>query len=350
MSLHRLPPEILLHILRLLGSSFFRQDVRRLLVCRWWCRLARPVLLQDLDLTATSLEAMVNASGRRGMVDSIKNHVKTVSIGFDGFEDWPSAQTGSEHAEIDFRVVTMWTYHLNVSLDSLGRTLRQCTKLQSLRLEARPELHDPQLGLQERDYLLGRGLVSLLSLSHLTCLEFDTAGTSLVDATTYLHLCHEIHSRLPTLRRLRCRMRRLCPHLLDPPPVSAPTLGLEDLIVNLSLSETSSSDTSYRYPICCRLGPVSLRKGFPRLQADMELKARELVRVMKNPRIVRVVSHTFPSLEMRSFDALTGRRMRLPPAAAWDADGEEVEEESVQDQTGIFDSDDSSTTSEESLL
>jgi hypothetical protein len=80
--------------------------------------------------------------------------------------------------------------------------------------------------------------------------------------------------------------------------------------------------------------------SFPQLKADMESHVRELVLKMKNPRIVRIVSHTFPGLDMHSFDALTGRQMLLAPAAPWDADGEEVEERATEED--LFDSDSSS--------
>lgn len=67
--------------------------------------------------------------------------------------------------------------------------------------------------------------------------------------------------------------------------------------------------------------------------------------MMKNPRIARIVSHTFTGLEMHSFDAITGRRMLLSSATPWDADGDEIEERVVVED--LLDSDSSS---EEFLL
>ncbi|KAM4057361.1 hypothetical protein HRG_004176 [Hirsutella rhossiliensis] len=105
MSLNRLPAEILLYIFRLLGSAFFRQDLHRLLISKWWYQLAWLVFLQDLDFSAESLQNFIIASKREGMIGSIENHVVTVSLGLDGFEDWHSAQNGAEPSEIDFHVV-----------------------------------------------------------------------------------------------------------------------------------------------------------------------------------------------------------------------------------------------------
>lgn len=345
MSLSRMPPEILLHILALLGSAFFRQDAGRLLVSKWWYQIAWPVLLRDLDFSAESLQNFVLASKREGMIDLIQDHVVTVNLGLDGFEDWHAARHDTEKSGIDLHVVDTWTFELNSSLAALASMLRRCTRLQSLKLAARPERYDPRTGLARRDYLKVLPLAGLVSIGHLTCLEIDTAGTHLLGESntprTYLHLCDVISTALSTLRRLRCRISTICPHILDAPE-NDPLLRLEDVVINLSLSEISSSDTSYRYPSRC--GHIVPGNSFRRLKASMESQARELVRVMNNPRLVRIVSHTFPGLQMHSFDAITGRNMVLASAAPWDADGEEVEE--VDAGEDLFDSDSSS---EESL-
>lgn len=85
---------------------------------------------------------------------------------------------------------------------------------------------------------------------------------------------------------------------------------------------------------------ISDPRLFPRLKADMEYCARELVLLMKNPRVVRVLSHTFPGMELHFLDVLTERRRATEHTAPWDADGEESEE-SVS-ITDLFASDSSS--------
>lgn len=346
MSPQLLPQEILLSILRLLGSAFFRQDTRRLRVSKWWYQLAWPVLLQDLDFSTESLRKFVLMSKKVDFVRSIRNHVITVSVSLDGFEDWHSAQSrlsSTETSSIDLRVVNTWTMQLNGCLTALAGILQQCTRLELLRLEARPERHDPRLGLQRRNYSMALPLVSLVSISHLTCLEIDTSGTHLIGQsnTSRMHLCDNISTMLSTLRRLRCRMSSICPRIFNTPGRS-PFLSLEDVVINLSLSEISGSDTSYRYPSRCVCIPGD---SFHQLKADMESHARELVHIMNNPRIVRIVSHTFPGLDMHSFDALTEQQMVLASATPWDADGEEVVERAIAQD--LFHSDSSS---EEFLL
>ncbi|GAB0132219.1 hypothetical protein EsDP_00000661 [Epichloe bromicola] len=312
MPLHRLPPEILLYILRLLGSAFFRQDARRLTVSKRWFQHARPVLLQDLDFSAQSLGRFVLACTEEGMT---LFHAK-------------SRQDGdTESSRFDIRVIESWTAELNECMAALASMLQKCTGLRLLKLEARPELHDSLVGMQRRDYLLASPLASLLSISCLTCLEIDTAGTNLIGQihTPRTHICVIIREKLPNLRRLRYRSSSICPSILDASENKS-LLTLEDVLINLSLSEMSSPDTSHRYPSRCGYTPGA---SFPRLREDMESRATELVRMIRTPRIVRILSPTFPALSMHSFDALKGRRMHLPSAAPWDADGEEVKEMAV---------------------
>lgn len=61
---------------------------------------------------------------------------------------------------------------------------------------------------------------------------------------------------------------------------------------------------------------------------------------MTYPRIVRVLSHEFPSLELQSLDVLAGKCMVLPDGAAWDEDGQTEHRDSGQESESDF-SDDS---------
>lgn len=275
------------------------------------------------------------------MLCSIREHVQTVNVALEGFEKWHSALftlNPTESSDVDFEVVNTWTSELNGYMAALAGILQQCTRLRLLRLEARRERHPPQLCLQRRDYLMALPLASLLSISHLTCLEVDTAGTYLIDTSTTsrVHLCNNISAMVPTLRRLRCRMSSICPTIFNVSG-SGLLLDLEEVIINLSLSDICGSDTSYRYPSRCGVIPGD---NFLRLKADMESHAREFVLALNNPRLVRILWHTFPGLDLHSFDVLTERRMILAPGAPWNADGEEIEDRVVEQD--LFESDSSS--------
>lgn len=361
--LHRLPPEILSLICLSLDAQFFRQDVSRLHVAKWWYRLAQPVLHQDLDLSPDSLSRFVAAcSHQTGLIDSIQKHARSVRLVVRGFDyrndSTESAIDNPDSPAVDMGSVDAWTFELNENMETLAGIVQACKALQSLKLDARPEFHAPELELEleRRHYLLRRPVASLLSVGHLTSLEVDTAGTDLLrerDGSDF-HVCEYISNLLPRLRKLRCRLTRICSlvlgraHCIDDENGSyiislevAPTSPLEcleDVVINMSISDPTGADTSYRYPSRCQ---DTIYDSFSDLERHMEKTAQDLVLRMSNPRVVRLITHTFPGLELLSFDAMTGRRMKLAPDAPWDADGEEIEEaaEDHDATDDLFDSD-----------
>ena len=77
----------------------------------------------------------------------------------------------------------------------------------------------------------------------------------------------------------------------------------------------------------------------------MEEQTSLLVARMSYPKVARILSHSFPTLRMQSWDALTGRRMILGDGAAWDDDGRTEETGGSDQETDL--SDNESSTSEE---
>ena len=107
-------------------------------------------------------------------------------------------------------------------------------------------------------------------------------------------------------------------------------------MVNLSLYGDSPTDTSIA---------VSTGGGLLQLRRDMEERTSLLVARMSYPKVARILSHSFPALQMQSWDALTGRRMILRDGAAWDDDGRTEETGGSDQETDP--SDNESSTSEE---
>jgi hypothetical protein len=202
--------------------------------------------------------------------------------------------------------------------------------------------HSPLLLRLDQDRLsFGR-----YRLSHLTMLDIDTAGTPLLVSLPSwggVHLCSIINALLPTLRRLRCRMCKVCDALLEPPEGNA-WLGLEEVIVNLSLSDTAAGgeDTSFtfhRYPMGC--WPIEMQI-FSQLQSSVERQARRLALRLDSPKMVRVLSHNFPALKTYAYDALTEQRIQLAENAPWDADRDVgADDEAVDSETDLFEHDSS---------
>ncbi|KAH7268804.1 hypothetical protein B0J15DRAFT_233003 [Fusarium solani] len=315
MNLLQLPTEILLLILRLLGPGFFHHDTRRLMVSKWWYELARLVLLRDLQFSAKSLPRFL----RTDMSSLVHQHTRTIDIAFDGVQDRRAVLSASP--DVRERMVSDWTTNVANDLTSLAAILQDCRNLRSLKLKPRPKWRARSVFL--RTYFSSDALVPLLSVSHLTCLEFDTVCTGIGGASSRpgSHICENISALLPTLRRLRCRMRKICPRILKPPGEGTIS-SLEEVIINLNLGDLSQHalpQHSYR----CGIFVPGLSSTW---KADMELGAKELVNRMATPRVVKVLSRSVPGPQMECFDAIAQRRMMLAPGAAWEVDGEVVEE------------------------
>lgn len=127
-------------------------------------------------------------------------------------------------------------------------------------------------------------------------------------------------------------MEEICESLLERPPRD---MALEEVIINLSISQLSDTITSYRYPSRCQ----TVARDFPQLKLAMETRVASLAAWLRNPRTLRIISHELPSLDVYAFDAITGRRIWLENNVEWDAGGELVDEVLEEDESDLFDSD-----------
>lgn len=59
MSLLRLPPEILIQIFDEASSSFFREDLGRLTVCRQWLEFALPTTFKNIVFSQETLRGLL---------------------------------------------------------------------------------------------------------------------------------------------------------------------------------------------------------------------------------------------------------------------------------------------------
>lgn len=332
-----LPPELLLLTTQYLGASFFRDDLRRLTLCKLWYPFARTVLLADLKLSAKSLAQVLFAPGAARRLEYLKSTLRGVEFALDGFDDWESilptttalslgadASTSTGWNEDDSQVARAeWTSHLNDNLSNFLALFRTCCSLRTFRFTAFSECHPRLPALPRRNYLYEPTMSRLLSLSNLTTLELDTCGTSFISRNDHqgqqqVHLCSHISRLLSQLHCLRLRMRHICPCVLHPPECDdTRQLKLNKLILNLSLANESPEITSAAYAQRCN----SSGGGFLQLRTEIEEQAGLLVERIACPRTVRVLSHEFPSLGLRSLDVLAGKRMVLLDGAAWDEDG-----------------------------
>lgn len=300
MYLLKLPPELLLLITQYLGASFFRDNLRRLTLCKQWYPFARTVLLADLRLSAKSLARVLFAPGAARRLELLKSTLRGVEFALDGFDDWesilPTTTTTALSLSGDTSPPTVWneddsqaeaartkwTTRLDDNLSEFSAFLRTCRNLRTFRFTAFSECHPRLPGLPRRDYLYEPTMSRLLSLStstsNLTALELDTCGTSFVSRNDHqgqqqIHVCSHISRLLSQLHCLRLRMLHICPDALCP-PVDGDTrqLKLNELIVNLSLANESPEITSAAYPQRCNTSGG----GFLQLRAEIEEQARLL--------------------------------------------------------------------------
>lgn len=376
MGIFQLPVELLFRILNYLGAQFFRQDTRRLTVSKSWYGLAWKVLLRDLQFTARSLRQFTHD---HALLTQSQPYITTVKLYLEGHASRIPAQSRTDQIT-NPSPSDEWSHQTATSLTRLSTTLHRAPALRSLTLRARA-LDLPQ----HREYLTATSLCTLLSFPpfsvyHLTTLDIDTATSHIHQSSSCLedddgggggggdddpHLCHAINTLLvfsPSLRRLRCRMESVCPALLAPPASAGAPLHhhLEEVIVNLSLAENSETVVSWRHARGCRRPPPPHRRsggaegdenekrlGIAQLRKAMSEAATVFVEKVGRSRgvkMVRVLSHRLPPLEVFAFDAVEGRRVELPfyDGRDWAAEGEVWEEEDVaelEDEVEEFEDD-----------
>lgn len=339
MSLLQLPPEILIQVMDHVGSPYFREDLGRLTVCKQWFRYAHTACFKDLQLSQKSLRRLMFSRdvGRSPLL--LKDSVEILDLKLKGFEDWNSVQdspsnsqsTNALHAsswdgDLGRSLLATWTTVLDNDLTQLAIIAKESRKLRIIRIQALSERHPLFPHLPRRDYLSLSTIRTLLSVKNLVVLELDLCGTSLVPRKEHrddFHVCTTIGALLTTLRRLRLRMRSICADALRPQHRDA-GLRLSEVLINLSLSNESPMITSAAHTTQCG----STGGGFLKLKADIEAQAEALATLMKSPKIIRILSHSLPRLEMWSLDVLTGRRMILADDMAWEDDGKTVEDDS----------------------
>lgn len=350
MSLLQLPPETLIQIFDYVGSSYFRSDLSRLTVCKQWSKFAHNACFRHFYVTQKTLRRLLSSPYVELGLSLVKDSVETLDLDLKGSKDWDSIPL-SQHDSRALNVLNVstwnaaygrtvraaWTTELNKDLLYLATIIKQSPKLRILRIQATSELHPLLRLLERRDYLFLSTIRAFLSASNLTSLELDLCGTRLVSHQSQehgegFHVCTGIAALLTTLRRLRLRMRSICADVLKPQQHST-NLRLNEMLINLSLFNESPLTTSAAHATCCG----SSTWGFLQLKADMEKQAQVLAAHMAAPKIVRILTHALPSIEMRAFDVLTGRNVRLSEGAEWDDDGEAIEDQVSDEESEISD-------------
>ncbi|KAK2743530.1 hypothetical protein FQN57_004827 [Myotisia sp. PD_48] len=303
MHLLKLPPELLLKILQYVGANFFREDVRRLAVCRYWHGLALEILLTHVELNSIGLQCMfrpeaTSTSATDSHLEPFKHHLKTLVLEFLLVEQWRSIAIleGSKATTLGqyHQRLVNWSDRFDSDLSKLARCLQGSRSLRELRFRA-------LLISKTGSHLYEDTLSHILSLDTLTVLELETCGTSVVRRknSPKVHLCSQIAVILPSLYRLRLRLHEICCEVLRAPKQP---IHLKDVVINLDTYKSHSE------PIT-RSRECGNDRGIDSLNADLQKQATLLVAQMSQPKIVRVFCYSMNRHKHRYFDALTGKQM-----------------------------------------
>lgn len=351
MSLLRLPPEILKQIFDQIDSSFFREDLGRLTVCKQWLVFALPACFRCITLSEETLRSLIASDVMKKPV-LLKNSLETIDLVLKGYHYCNSTFYSQEYAEDSnplnptsvnetFRNNPVQTYikAVNNDLARLATVVQQSRRLRTLRVRAWSSPSPERLDRAE-DFISLATMQALLLVENLRVLVLDLSGSFLNSSghqENDYHICPIIGSLLRTLRTLHVRMRSICPDCLKPRDHN-PSLHLSVVAINLSL--TTGIMAAAHSKRCGSQGG-----GLLRLKAAIQEEAEALAARMASPKTIRILTHSLPQFETQSLDVLTGKTMILDDDKAWDEDGKTVMEDS-EPESEILD-DEFSTSSDE---
>lgn len=284
--LFSLPPELLLIIFSFVGFRNFRRDIRRLTVSKKWYAYARPMLLSNLRLHSDYLQPMLCAMRECVTLAAAQQMTKHIEL---------TLQAGSSFYESRADYLHPCTV---LDLEELASALEDFAGLRTMVIR-------PMGALSK---ISSHTLPRFTVLRQLTSLVMDVPN--MVFQSRPPHLCAAISELIPNLKRLRCRLPRICNDLLKSPPGD-----LEELIINICHKRLG-----HALPHHC--SGHSFRT-FDEYQTSLETRLVQFAASMRDPKIVRLI-HTTPCdtyEKMYAFDAIENRRLLLGKSTAWDADG-----------------------------
>ncbi|VBB79672.1 Putative protein of unknown function [Podospora comata] len=325
MSLIELPAEILLQIFDHVGSSYFRSDLSHLRVCKRWNGLAHIVCFREACITTKMLRRMASSP----YAESSLREMEILDLNLEGFGTVRPGtvldpKDSSWNYAPDQSSLQRRTMELNDDLVHLATIIKQSRKLRTLRIKAiKPS--NPVFEIRET-YLFPSTLRALLlSTSNLTALELDLYGTRPEPEGHPHHgddghVCPMIGALLPTLQRLRLRVRTICADALRPPRDFPGPLPLRVLLVDFVLTEELANEKS-RFTARCG-GPGRFVRLAQVVRGAVLNRARALLPHTSAPKMVRILTGTFSGDEIQGIDVLTGKNIKVKKGAEWDDDSE----------------------------
>lgn len=319
-----LPSELLATIFTWIGPEFFKNDLRRLLVCKRWYHFAIEELLKDVELSPEKLYRLISKRKDQSL-NHLGNHVKTICFKTGGFYTLEANRGDDEDKKLE--PLKQWLRYLTDYHCDIPTILAKCIRLRGLTFRAewyKFGLYTPEDAANDDLYFCTlttpgddiqsttiRDIISHVQTHNITSLELDLRGSECVtscDRTglrdggdSFLHLCPSI-ARLFSrqhLRSLSLGLRCVCQVLLR--PTSEPSnIWLEEFLLHIT-------------PVLGQHSRICYGDGHEVSPQSFEKLAKQMLPRMIHPNIVKVVSHSGPPLGLidiayylRVYDAIAG--------------------------------------------
>lgn len=328
MPLTSLPPEILYSIFEFAGISESKPKLDWLIVSKRLSRIALPFILKDVTLSDRGLRAFSTLLSQDGGGSYIiPSRVKWLSVFLKGYQEPFQLDDSPNSKQPYWSLETTWVEDTMKNLQILANSLHQFTALESFKLIVARKFNSAVIKSPfepVRDYLYYQPTFSMLNnipTNRLCDLTIDTCGSSLLsgtdpDASEEQHICPLISGYLPTIRRARIRMRRICPDIFGlsntNTAVAADAGGPQTIVINLSLYAPNDYLFTTRLSGHCGLsGPCSHNM----LVVQMVEAGTEYVRSKPGAEVIIVSRRN--GLELQSINCLTGQETGLEYPHEW---------------------------------
>ncbi|PGH05016.1 hypothetical protein AJ79_06902 [Helicocarpus griseus UAMH5409] len=386
-----LPAEIFLEILQYVGADELRANNLKILpICKYWYCIASTVLMEDVKLSAAGLRKFLSlqqltarqpqstrtyahqapVSATKAATESLhgstsplqpqpQTRTQTLSIRLTGYSNWaalldPKTQQGVPDR---FKLLAHWADETRADIILLSHWLRTQQTLTHFRFQAVGESDlrgrmQAHMFEQMKNCYLHADAVALMCRSiptrRLTVLELDTCGSAFIsgdgsggegleEKEEEEHICPLIGRYVPSLKRLRVRMHRICPEVFgigkdgvgdggDAPYKSAQ----KEFVFHLSLYDPLKQMMSAKSAVpCLAEGPC----GRDVLINQMIEGANRAAKVMPNLKAT-ILYHVYP-FDLVAMDCRTGQSKFVDGHVDW-LDNEDVGfEDEVVGRSGL---------------
>ena len=315
MHFQALPQEIVLHILRDVGSAHFRRNVDQLLVCRSWYPAAQSVMVEELHLSENNLPYfLANMLAQRNLWRLVETNCRRVNLKIRG----PQGKSMFKNHSAEFE----WGARINPCLTYLATRLPRFMRLEDLTIEAtapdpKPRAFHAYLRRQQMANFLSPGYSSRLrSLNLDLChtLKHETVSNSYGN-----HLCAFISKFLLTLQHVRIRMDSVCAEAMDTGD-DENTANLESLVFNMYIPD---NDTRPGFPVDARALPCQTKEEYP-IRCPLRRMMRAAKRLSERNATIktaRIVTSFYPEQRPVAIDCISGKKTILVNRNDWTADG-----------------------------